>query len=69
MVQIVAELFRVPQSWCRMQTIEITSPIEARRCRYAQYRGEKARLMERVSETAISHVGHTKVMRILLSFL
>ena len=28
-----------------MQTIEITDPIEARRCRYAQYRGEKARVM------------------------
>src|SRR5260370_1340300 len=28
-----------------MQTIEITNPTEARRCRYAQYRGEKARLM------------------------
>jgi hypothetical protein len=28
-----------------MQIIEITNPIEARRCRYAQYRGEKARLM------------------------
>jgi hypothetical protein len=28
-----------------MQTIAITDPIEARRCRYAQYRGEKARLM------------------------
>jgi hypothetical protein len=28
-----------------MQTIEITDPIEARRCRYAQYRGEKATLM------------------------
>jgi hypothetical protein len=28
-----------------MQTIEITNPIEARRYRYAQYRGEKARLM------------------------
>ena len=27
-----------------MQTIEITDPLEARRCRYAQYRGEKARL-------------------------
>jgi hypothetical protein len=27
-----------------MQTIEITNPIEARRCRYAQYRGEKATL-------------------------
>jgi hypothetical protein len=25
-----------------MQTIEITDPIEARRCRYAQYRGQKA---------------------------
>jgi hypothetical protein len=25
-----------------MQTIEITDPREARRCRYAQYRGEKA---------------------------
>ena len=24
-----------------MQTIEITDPLEARRCRYAQYRGEK----------------------------
>jgi hypothetical protein len=28
-----------------MQTIEITNPIEARRCRYAQYWGEKATLM------------------------
>jgi hypothetical protein len=28
-----------------MQTVEITNPIEARRCRYAQYRGEKATLM------------------------
>jgi hypothetical protein len=28
-----------------MQTIEITSPIEARRCRYAQYRGEKATVL------------------------
>jgi hypothetical protein len=28
-----------------MQTIEITDPTEARRCRYAQYRGEKATLM------------------------
>jgi hypothetical protein len=28
-----------------MQTIEITNPIEARRCRYSQYRGEKATLM------------------------
>jgi hypothetical protein len=28
-----------------MQIIEITDPIEARRCRYAQYRGEKASLM------------------------
>jgi hypothetical protein len=28
-----------------MQNIEITDPIEARRCRYAQYRGEKATLM------------------------
>jgi hypothetical protein len=28
-----------------MQTIEITDPLEARRCRYAQYRGERARLM------------------------
>ena len=25
-----------------MQTIEITDPLEARRCRYAVYRGEKA---------------------------
>ena len=28
-----------------MQTVEITNPKEARRCRYAQYRGEQARLM------------------------
>ena len=28
-----------------MQTIEITDPLEARRCRYAQYRGEMVRLM------------------------
>jgi hypothetical protein len=28
-----------------MQTIEITDPMEARRCRYAQYRGEKATVM------------------------
>jgi len=28
-----------------MQTIEITNPIEARRCRFAQYRGEKATVM------------------------
>ena len=28
-----------------MQTIEITDPVEARRCRYAQYRGEKATLV------------------------
>jgi hypothetical protein len=28
-----------------MHTIEITNAIEARRFRYAQYRGEKARLM------------------------
>src|SRR5882672_12151244 len=28
-----------------MQTIEITDPVEARRCRYAQYRGEKATLI------------------------
>jgi hypothetical protein len=27
-----------------MLTIEITNLIEARRCRYAQYRGQKARL-------------------------
>ena len=45
-LRIVPEMSRVPPTiWCRMQTIEITSPIEARRCRYAQYRGEKARLM------------------------
>jgi hypothetical protein len=25
-----------------MYTIDITNPIEVRRCRYAQYRGEKA---------------------------
>ena len=28
-----------------MQSIEITDPLEARRCRYAQYRGEKATLI------------------------
>ena len=28
-----------------MQTIEITDPSEARRCRFAQYRGHKARLI------------------------
>jgi hypothetical protein len=28
-----------------METIEITNSIEARRCRYAQYRGEKTTLM------------------------
>ena len=28
-----------------MQTIKITDPLEARRCRYAQYRGEKVRLI------------------------
>ena len=28
-----------------MQTIEITNPLEARRCRFAQYRGLKARLI------------------------
>jgi len=28
-----------------MQTIEITDPLEARRCRHAQYRGEKATLI------------------------
>jgi hypothetical protein len=31
--------------WRRMQTIEITDPLEARRCRYAQYQGEKATVM------------------------
>ena len=29
----------------KLQTIEITNPLEARRCRYAQYRGQKARLI------------------------
>jgi hypothetical protein len=28
-----------------MQNIEITDPVEARRVRYAQYRGEKATVM------------------------
>jgi hypothetical protein len=28
-----------------MQAIDITDPVEARRCRYAQYRGEKATVM------------------------
>ena len=28
-----------------MQAIEITDPIEARRCRFAQYRGQKATVM------------------------
>jgi hypothetical protein len=36
--------FAYRDHWCCMQTIEITNPIEARRCRYAQYRGEQARL-------------------------
>ena len=35
----LAELFRAPRLWCHMQTIEITSALEVRRCRYAQYRG------------------------------
>jgi hypothetical protein len=30
-----------------MQTIEITDPVEARRCRYAQYRGQRATVMLR----------------------
>jgi len=30
-----------------MQIIEITDPVEARRCRYAQYRGERATVMLR----------------------
>jgi hypothetical protein len=42
MLQTVAELYRVPRPWGLMQIIEITDPLEARRCRYAQYRGEKA---------------------------
>jgi hypothetical protein len=28
-----------------MQAIEITDPVEAQRCRYAQYRGQKATVM------------------------
>jgi hypothetical protein len=28
-----------------MQAIEITDPLEAQRCRYAQYRGQKATVM------------------------
>jgi hypothetical protein len=28
-----------------MQIIEITDPLDARRCRYAQYRGEKVRMI------------------------
>ena len=28
-----------------MQTIEITNPLEALRCRFAQYRGQKASLI------------------------
>ena len=28
-----------------MQSIEITDPIEARRCRFAQYKGKKATVM------------------------
>ena len=28
-----------------MQTIEITNPLEARRCRFAQYRGLKVKLV------------------------
>ena len=30
---------------CLMQTIEITDPLQARRCRYAMYRGERASMM------------------------
>jgi hypothetical protein len=41
----VAELFCVPRPAEKdMQTIETTDPIEARRARYAQYRGQKATL-------------------------
>ena len=45
MLRTVAELYRVPRPWCLMQIIEITDPLEARRCRYAQYRDEKATVM------------------------
>jgi hypothetical protein len=47
MISAVAELYRVPRPHWKfnMQTIEITNPSEARRCRYAQYRGQKARLI------------------------
>ena len=39
-------MFRVPRPiGDGMLTIEIANPIEARRCRYAQYRCQKARLM------------------------
>jgi hypothetical protein len=48
MLPIVAELFRVPRP-LSTKTIEIIDPVEARRCRYAQYRGEKATLMLRGS--------------------
>jgi hypothetical protein len=37
--------FAYRDHWCCMQTIEITDPLEARRCRYAQYRGHKSRLV------------------------
>ena len=36
---------RRPHWKYQMQTIQITNPLEARRCRYAQYRGQKARLI------------------------
>jgi hypothetical protein len=35
---------RVPDLGDSMQTIETTNPIEARRARYAQYRGQRATL-------------------------
>jgi hypothetical protein len=44
MVRIVAELFRVPRPWCRMQTFETTDPKLAQRCRFSQYRGVKKAL-------------------------
>ena len=42
-----------------MLTIEITNPTEVRRCRYALYRGEKARLMlNGVPVTGMVHAVH-----------
>src|SRR3978361_242048 len=42
---LVATVSRTASLGAALQTIEITDPLEARRCRYAQYRGHKSRLL------------------------